>query len=230
MSIPLKIILTLLILIVILSVSALIFNITSPLLNLISVLIGALISLSVTIYYKDYDIKRERESTEKDISTALKEELNENINILNRNIPYLYAELKATAENDFKISCLEEFKTDFWNIIKLNVHEVLGTEISKELGDSSSIMERINAYIRIKENYKIINYHNQIDSEIIEEYDNYLIKCHCRLLKKLDDLFKLLESTDFNKKLGKSKLFEYTYFSENLDEKTDEICVKFKNK
>lgn len=162
-------------------------------LGFIPVLIGSSISIATTIIYKE----KERKDSEKKILTTLKDEIFTDLTILEDNIKILNKELKLISENkylisEYQITCLEEFKTGIWDIIKLNVPKKLESEI-KTISDSYSIMGRINEYIRIKENYKIINFHNKISEDILEKYDNHLLVFYDELKQKLEDLSKKLE-------------------------------------
>ncbi|MCZ3367076.1 MULTISPECIES: hypothetical protein [Methanobacterium] len=201
------------VLIVVFVVSALIFNLSTQMLTLLSVLIGSSITLDITAYYKYVDFKRDNEKIENTIKGVLDSELPKDLKILKNNFSCLDTELSSISKEGVQTSSMGEFKTSFWDMILLNIpvlHESktllkdsghgienVNQYISK-LGDIASNMEKINQYIRMKENYKIINYHIYNNSIVVKDYDLLLINYHIKLFDLLKELRKLQKEFDFN--------------------------------
>ena len=111
-------------------------NQTNLFFNLISVLIGASISICSTLIYNDYVIKQKRkadeikkENLDKKVLIALKSNLNENVKILNENVQSIQKEMLDV----YQIKPFKESKSSFWDMIKLNIPKKL--EILKFLID-----------------------------------------------------------------------------------------------
>lgn len=163
----------------------------NPYLNIIPVLIGSSISIGTTLIYKE----KERKSTEKKYTNILKNEIsidletiNNNVQIINNELHLIDKEKNVYRNSDEKRIRLTEFKTSAWDIIKLNLPKDLEADISL-IGDSCSIMEKINDYIRVKENYKATSL-EQFKEDTIKEYNNVLKEYYTKLepeLKKLNE-------------------------------------------
>lgn len=189
----------------------------SPYLTLVSVLIGSFLAITTTVLSNHYFNKKEREKSIENLLHTLKEELCDDIKILNFNVGLLDNELSNQAIDINLLSRLQGYKTDFWNFVRINYPNLLDPTLFKDLSDSNFKMERINEYILIKENYKIINYAH-FKRDIVQDYNKYLIDSHCELVELLQKLLKLSENS--------FEYSEYTTFHELLTE-TQKICEKY---
>jgi len=197
---------------------SIIYKQIASLLSVVSVLIGASISSCSIILYNDYINEQTRRKNEEyenkaneRIINSLKNDLLENIVILNGNKKRIQNELE---KDSFDTTPLKEFKTGFWELIKLNVpKELENLDIDTVSGTAFLsvcvlIMEGINEKIRLKETYKIMNFNIKIDNDVLHAYNKSLMNAHEGLTIRFTELFELLDynshidllETDFSDK------------------------------
>ena len=139
-----------------------------------------------------WDIKKANDN-DNVILFAIKEEINENLNILEQNKKLIQTELSVIEINKSLVTPLSLLKCGFWDFVKLNLPKKLNKpDLITKFRNLGQFVDNINENIRSRENYRIhngamSNYSSQLkmyDETIMDYIDMTIV-----LLKELQKDF-----------------------------------------
>lgn len=165
--------------------------------TIIGFLIGfltAIISLILGIIWDNHKYKRDQKKKDESVIFAVKQEQNNNLDILKENIKLLDNEVELLDKRKITQDLMRPLHSKSWEFMLLNFPDKLddNKEIITQITD---VISRINMTINIRNNHKIGNFQMFHDAvlkgtylTVLNDYDNMISKDSKQLLILLENL------------------------------------------
>jgi len=150
-----------------------------------AVLIGFILTMAWDLFKWNRELKKREET----VLSAVKEELQNNLDLSKHIYRYLQEEFKVIDTNKTIVEALPILYVGFWDLIIINLpKKLLKTDVLIKIRNVSQFTNIINEQIRSRENYRInneamSNYHSRI-----KLYDQILMGHVVKLSRLLEEL------------------------------------------
>ncbi len=163
--------------------------------GLIAGVISTLIGFGLTMVWDIVRFRREAKQRDESVLSAVKGESLTNLDILRGNQALLKQELAILDKNQRIVGPLLALRTGSWDVLRINLPKKLVREPQSliKISEISTLTDRVNEFIRSRENFRIHNGAMTNFSSYIRIYDEALVKQNEALEKGLEDLKALLE-------------------------------------
>ncbi len=155
--------------------------------------IATIIGFILTMLWDTFKLSRESKKREKTVLSTVKEELINNLSILQYNQTLLQRELELVDDNKRLVAPLNILQSGFWDLVKINLPKKLTKEDTLiKIRTVAQLTDLMNETIRSRENFRIHNMALSGYGSRIKLYDEILLENIGNLLKSLESLQPLL--------------------------------------
>ena len=148
-----------------------------------------LLGFVLTMAWDRYKFNRDSGAKEKALLTALRHDFLSNIEILEQNRVLLAQDLTVVDDGKSVVLPLTELKGEMWDLVKHNLPKILTDDIETLVlvRDCSTHVDRMNATIRSRQDYRTHNKAMTSYSSEMRIYDTALLEQGVELLAQLNE-------------------------------------------
>lgn len=151
----------------------------------ISGIIATIIGFIFTMIWDIYKYRRDQKSKEKNLVSALKDELKDNLEFIQHNFLLLSKELEVIKNEKFVVEPLIMLQNDFWYLMKTNLTKILAKKnILIKIKKVFRVIIQLNEQIESRENYRINNQGYTNYGSRMKMYDKNIIEITKSLSKQ----------------------------------------------